>query len=323
MPLIIPDQLPAAGMLRDENIFTMNRARAAMQDIRPLKVIIVNLMPTKIATETQLARVLANSPLQIEMKLVGMDSHTSTHISQEHMLSFYTTLDEFKDEYFDGMIITGSPIELLDFEEVDYWSELCELFEFAKTHVYSNMFICWGAQAALHYYYGIPKHPLEKKIFGVYEERTLRPHSPLMRGFDEIFYAPHSRYTEVRMEDIEKHPELRVLAASDEIGPHIMATDNGRQIFVLGHQEYDKDTLANEYFRDINKGIDINVPKNYFRNDDPQQEIMFRWRSHANLLFSNWLNYYLYQATPYNLDDLRDGKEDAWREAFKDEIEEM
>ena len=323
MPLIIPDQLPAAGMLRDENIFTMNRARAAMQDIRPLKVIIVNLMPTKIATETQLARVLANSPLQIEMKLVGMDSHTSTHISQEHMLSFYTTLDEFKDEYFDGMIITGSPIELLEFEEVDYWSELCELFEFAKTHVYSNMFICWGAQAALHYYYGIPKHPLEKKIFGVYEERTLRPHSPLMRGFDEIFYAPHSRYTEVRMEDIEKHPELRVLAASDEIGPHIMATDNGRQIFVLGHQEYDKETLANEYFRDINKGIDINVPKNYFRNDDPQQEIMFRWRSHANLLFSNWLNYYLYQATPYNLDDLRDGKEDAWREAFKDEIEEM
>ena len=323
MPLIIPDQLPAAGMLRDENIFTMNRARAAMQDIRPLKVIIVNLMPTKIATETQLARVLANSPLQIEMKLVGMDSHTSTHISQEHMLSFYTTLDEFKDEYFDGMIITGSPIELLEFEEVDYWSELCELFEFAKTHVYSNMFICWGAQAALHYYYGIPKHPLEKKIFGVYEERTLRPHSPLMRGFDEIIYAPHSRYTEVRKEDIEKHPELRVLAASDEIGPHIMATDNGRQIFVLGHQEYDKDTLANEYFRDINKGIDINVPKNYFRNDDPQQEIMFRWRSHANLLFSNWLNYYLYQATPYNLDDLRDGKEDAWREAFKDEIEEM
>ena len=323
MPLIIPDQLPAAGMLRDENIFTMNRARAAMQDIRPLKVIIVNLMPTKIATETQLARVLANSPLQIEMKLVGMDSHTSTHISQEHMLSFYTTLDEFKDEYFDGMIITGSPIELLDFEEVDYWPELCELFEFAKTHVYSNMFICWGAQAALHYYYGIPKHPLEKKIFGVYEERTLRPHSPLMRGFDEIFYAPHSRYTEVRMEDIEKHPELRILAASDEIGPHIMATDNGRQIFVLGHQEYDKETLANEYFRDINKGIDINVPKNYFRNDDPQQEIMFRWRSHANLLFSNWLNFYLYQATPYNLDDLRDGKEDAWREAFKDEIEEM
>ena len=306
-------------MLRDENIFIMNRARAASQDIRPLKVIIVNLMPTKIATETQLARVLANSPLQIEMKLVGMDSHTSTHVSQDHMQSFYTTLDDFKHEYFDGMILTGSPVEKLEFEEVDYWDELCDLFEFAKTHVYSNMFICWGAQAALYYYYGIPKHPLPKKVFGVYEMQTLRAHSPLLRGFDEVFYTPHSRHTEVRTEDILKHPELRILAGSPEVGPHIVATDSGRQIFLLGHQEYDKNTLADEYYRDKNKGLDIDVPCNYFRNDDPEQGVLFRWRSHANLLFSNWLNYYLYQAVPYNLEDLRDGKEDAWREAFTDE----
>lgn len=318
MPLIIPDRLPAAGALKDENIFTMNRARAVSQDIRPLKVIIVNLMPTKIATEIQLARVLANSPLQIEMQLVGMDSHKSTHTSQDHLEAFYTTFEEFKDEYFDGMIITGTPVELMDFEEVDFWPELCEIFEFAKTHVYSNMFICWGAQAALYYYYGIPKHILDKKVFGVYEHRNLRPTNPLMRGFDEIFYAPHSRHTEVRREDILKHPELRILAESPEVGPHIISTENGRQIFVLGHQEYDKTTLANEYFRDINKGIDIDVPANYFRDDDPNKEIMFRWRGHASLLFSNWLNYYLYQATPYNLEDLRDGKEDAWREAFEE-----
>ncbi len=319
MPLIIPDKLPAAGSLRDENIFIMNRARAASQDIRPLKVIIVNLMPTKIATETQLARVLANSPLQIEMKLVGMDSHTSTHVSQEHMESFYTTLDEFKDEYFDGMILTGSPVERLPFEQVDYWEELCKLFEFAKTHVYSNMFICWGAQAALYYYYGIEKHVMCDKVFGVFEMQTCRPHSPLLRGFDETFWAPHSRHTEIRREDILAHPELRILADSPEVGPHILATDNGRQIFLLGHQEYDKETLADEYYRDVRLGRKIDVPKNYFRNDDPEQGIMFRWRSHANLLFSNWLNYYLYQAVPYNLEDLRDGKEDAWREAFTDE----
>ena len=278
MPLIIPDKLPAAGSLRDENIFTMTGARAASQDIRPLKVIIVNLMPTKIATETQLARVLANSPLQIEMQLVGMDMHTSRHTSQDHLMSFYTTLE-----------------------------------------VYSNMFICWGAQAAMYYYYGIPKYVQDEKLFGVFEHRTLRPHNPLVRGFDELFYAPHSRYAITRKEDILKHPELRILAESEEAGPHIISTENGRQIFVLGHSEYDKTTLADEYFRDINKGLDTKVPANYFRDDDPNKEILFRWRGHASLLFSNWLNYYLYQATPYNLDDLRDGKEDAWKEAFKDE----
>lgn len=308
MPLIIPNELPAAEALQKENIFTMNRGRATTQDIRPLKIVIVNLMPTKIATETQLARVLANSPLQVELTLVTMDSHESTHISQEHMISFYKTLEEIKDEYFDGMILTGAPVELMPFEEVDYWDELCEIFEFAKTHVYSSMFICWGAQASLYYHYGINKKAVDGKVFGVFEHKVTRPHNPLVRGFDEIFYAPHSRHTEVLKEDIEKHPELRILAESEEVGPHIVSIENGRQIFILGHQEYDKETLANEYFRDINKGLDIAVPKNYFKNDDPNEDILFRWRGHASMLFSNWLNYYVYQETPYDLDELKQGK---------------
>ena len=305
MPLIIPNELPAAEALQNENIFTMEQARATTQDIRPLKIVIVNLMPTKIATETQLARVLANSPLQVEMTLVQMDSHESTHISQEHMDTFYKTLDEIKHEYFDGMILTGAPVEQMPYEQVDYWKELCEIFEFCKTHVYSNMFICWGAQAALYYYYGIDKHLLDQKVFGVFEHRVTRAHNPLMRGFDSIFYAPHSRHTEIWKEDVLKHPELRILAESPEVGPHIISTENGRQIFVLGHQEYDKDTLAGEYFRDVKKGLDIQVPANYFKNDDPKQEILFRWRAHANLLFSNWLNYYLYQNTPFNIREIR------------------
>ena len=313
MPLIVPDQLPASQALKDENIFVMNRARAQNQNIRPLKIIVLNLMPTKIATETQLARVLANSPLQVEMNLLTMDSHMPTHISQEHMEAFYKTLDEVKKEYFDGLIITGSPVEHLPFKEVDYWDELCDIFEFARTHVYSTMFLCWGAQAALNYYYGIKKYPLDKKIFGVFRHNVERQMNPLMRGFDERFYAPHSRHTEIRREDIEAVPELRILAYSEEAGAHIISTENGRQIFVLGHQEYDKDTLEQEYLRDKEKGLDIEVPENYYVNDDPNEEIIFRWRSHGNLLFSNWLNYYLYQATPYNLDDLRDGKADAWR----------
>ena len=313
MPLIVPDKLPASQALKDENIFVMNRARAQSQNIRPLKIIVLNLMPTKIDTETQLARVLANSPLQVEMNLLTMDSHMPTHISQEHMEAFYKTLDEVKKEYFDGLIITGSPVEHLPFKEVDYWDELCDIFEFARTHVYSTMFLCWGAQAALNYYYGIKKYPLDKKIFGVFRHNVERQMNPLMRGFDERFYAPHSRHTEIRREDIEAVPELRILAYSEEAGAHIISTENGRQIFVLGHQEYDKDTLEQEYLRDKEKGLDIEVPKNYYVNDDPNEEIIFRWRSHGNLLFSNWLNYYLYQATPYNLDDLRDGKADAWR----------
>jgi len=304
MPLIISDALPAAEALQKENIFTMEQTRAQTQDIRPLKIVIVNLMPTKIATETQLARVLANSPLQVEMTLVTMDSHESKNISQEHLDSFYKTIDEIKNEYFDGMILTGAPVEQMPFEQVDYWKELCEIFEFAKTHVYSSMFICWGAQAALYYYYGIEKHLLDKKVFGIYEHKVVRPHNPLMRGFDEIFFAPHSRHTEVFKADIEACPQLRILAESEEVGPHIVSIEQGRQIFVLGHQEYDKDTLAGEYFRDVKKGLPIEVPKNYFRNDDPEEEILFRWRSHANLLFSNWLNYYVYQSVPYDLAEL-------------------
>lgn len=305
MPLIIPNKLPAADVLQTENIFTMDRARAMTQDIRPLKIVIVNLMPTKIATETQLARVLANSPLQVEMTLVQMDSHEATHISQEHMDAFYKTLDEIKHEYFDGMILTGAPVEQMPFEEVDYWPELCDIFEWCKTHVYSNMFICWGAQAALYYFHGVNKHLLDQKVFGVFEHNVIRPHNPLVRGFDSVFYAPHSRHTEVRSEEILQKEELRILAESEEVGPHIISTENGRQIFILGHQEYDKETLQNEYLRDINRGLDIKVPANYFKDDDPEKDILFRWRAHANLLFSNWLNYYVYQTTPYDLSQIK------------------
>lgn len=232
MPLIIPDTLPASDTLQQENIFIMNHARASRQDIRPLKIVIVNLMPTKVDTETQLARVLANSPLQVELTLVAMASHNSKHASREHMKTFYKSIDEIKEEYFDGTILTGAPIEQIPFEEVDYWSELCEIFEFANTHVYSNMFICWGAQAAFYYYYGIQKHQLQEKVFGVFEHKVTRPHNPLVRGFDEIFYAPHSRHTEVSLEELKKHEELRILAASPETGAHIVSTENGRQIFI-------------------------------------------------------------------------------------------
>ena len=309
MPVIIPNELPAAEALQSENIFTMNVDRATSQDIRPLKIVIVNLMPTKIATETQLTRVLSNSPLQVELTLVTMDSHESRNISQEHLNSFYKTIDEIKDDYFDGMILTGAPVEQMPYEEVDYWKELCEIFDFAKTHVYSTMFICWGAQAALYYHYGIDKHLLDKKVFGVFEHKVIRPHNPLVRGFDEVFYAPHSRHTEILRKDIEACPELRILADSREVGPHIISTENGRRIFVLGHQEYDKGTLSGEYFRDVNRGLEIEVPKNYFRNDDPEDEILFRWGGHASLLFSNWLNFYVYQATPYDLSEMGEGLE--------------
>lgn len=304
MPLIIPNELPASDSLQKENIFIMHKGRAVTQDIRPLKILIVNLMPTKIATETQLARVLANSPLQVELTLVCMDSHESKHTSQEHMTSFYQTLDEIKDQRFDGMIITGAPVETLPYEEVDYWKELCEIFEFSKTNVYSSMHICWGAQAALYYHFGIPKYLTDGKVFGVFEHKVTRPYTPLVRGFDEVFYAPHSRHTMIKKEDVLKHPQVRILAESEEAGVHILATDNGRQIFILGHQEYDKDTLATEYFRDVKKGLDINIPCNYFKNDNPEEDVLFRWRGHASLLFSNWLNYYVYQETPYDLSTL-------------------
>jgi homoserine O-succinyltransferase len=304
MPIIIPNSLPAAKTLKKENIFIMHEKRAATQDIRPLKILIVNLMPTKIATETQLARVLANSPLQVELTLLRMEAHESLNTPEDHLVAFYKTFDEIVHERFDGMILTGAPVETMDFERVDYWHELSELFEYARTNVYSSMFICWGAQAALHYYYDIPKHPLKSKVFGVFEHKVIRPLNPLMRGFDEIFYAPHSRHTTIRKEDVKKVPEVRILAESKEVGLHILATDNGRQIFILGHQEYDKETLYGEYKRDLDKGLPIEVPKHYFRDDDPKKEILFRWRSHASLLFTNWLNYYVYQETPYDLEKL-------------------
>lgn len=305
MPLIIPNGLPASDLLQKENIFIMHEARAHTQDIRPLQILMVNLMPTKVATETQIARVLANSPLQVELTLVRMDSHETHNIAERHLDTFYKTLPQIEGMKFDGMILTGAPVETMPFEDVDYWAELCRIFEFAKTNVYSSMYICWGAQAALYYYYGVQKHLLDKKVFGVFEERVVRPQSPLMRGFDEFFYAPHSRHTEIRTDDIKARPELRILAESDKAGVHIAATDNGRQIFILGHQEYDKETLGLEYYRDLQRGLEIDVPENYFINDDPQQGVMFRWRSHASLLFSNWLNYYVYQATPYDITKIK------------------
>jgi len=304
MPLIIPNRLPAGETLQKENIFTMRKARAQTQDIRPLRIVIVNLMPTKIATETQLARVLANSPLQVELTLVHMDSHEAKNISQSHLNSFYKTIDEVKHEKFDGMILTGAPVEQIPFEDVDYWNELTEIMEWSKTNVYSTVHICWGAQAGLYYHYGVPKYPVDKKVFGIFEQRVIRPLSPLMRGFDEVFFAPHSRHTTIKREDVLKHKELRILAESAESGVHILSNDDGRMIFILGHQEYDKETLGIEYFRDVDKGLPIDVPKNYFQDDDPTKEPIFRWRAHASLLFTNWLNYYVYQETPFDLERL-------------------
>ena len=304
MPLIIPKSLPAYAALEAENVFVMHEARAARQDIRPLRILLVNLMPTKIATETQIARVLANSPLQVELSLLHMGSHESTHVPGAHLEAFYKTLHQIEHQRFDGMIITGAPVEHLAFEDVDYWDELCRLMDYSTTNVYSTMHICWGAQAGLYHHYGIQKAPLPEKLFGVFPHRVTRPQSPLVRGFDEIFYAPHSRHTTVRRADIAACPALRILAESDEAGVHLAATDSGRQIFVFGHMEYDKDTLRAEYERDLAKGLPIAPPKHYFQGDDPAREVLFRWRSHANLLFSNWLNYYVYQATPYDLEEL-------------------
>lgn len=304
MPLIIPNQLPAAGALLKENIFTMDEAVAVKQDIRPLKIVIVNLMPTKIATEIQLARALSNTSLQVELTLVTMDSHKTTHTSVEHMQSFYKTLEDIKKEKYDGIIVTGAPVETMPYEEVDYWKEITQLMDWAKENVYSNMFICWGAQAALYHFYGIDKHIMPQKMFGVFEQRVVRPTNPLMRGFDEYFYAPHSRYTEVYKKDILKHPELRILAESEKSGPHVLSTDNGRQIFIMGHQEYDKGTLGREYYRDLDEGLNPQIPLNYFTNDDPSAPVKFRWRAHASLLFGNWLNYYVYQNTPYDINQV-------------------
>ncbi len=301
MPLIIPRELPAYNALEEENVFVMHRARAMTQDIRPLRILLVNLMPTKIATETQFARVLANTPLQVELSLLRMDSHESRHVSAAHLEAFYKTLDEIENERYDGMIITGAPVEMMEYEEVDYWPELCRLMDYSVTNVYSTLHICWGAQAGLYHHFGIQKHLRDKKVFGVFAHRVTRPGSPLVRGFDEEFFAPHSRHTEVRRADVAACSALRILAESDEAGLHIVSTDSGRQIFVFGHMEYDKYTLRDEYERDLAKGLPIDPPKGYFRDDDPQKDVVFRWRSHANLFYSNWLNYYVYQDTPYDL----------------------
>lgn len=301
MPLIIPKDLPAYSALQKENIFVMKEGRALKQDIRPLQILIVNLMPTKIATETQLARMLANSPLQVELTLLRMDSHESTHVPGEHLEAFYKTYEEIRARRFDGMIITGAPVENLAYEQVDYWPELCTLMDFSKTNVYSTVHICWGAQAGLYYHYGIPKYQLPEKLSGVFLHRVARPQNPLVRGFDESFYAPHSRHTEVRRQDVAACKALRILAESEEAGVHLLSTENGRQIYICGHAEYDKETLQGEYERDRARGLNPPVPKHYFKDDDPEGEILFRWRSHANLLYSNWLNYFVYQSTPYDL----------------------
>ena len=301
MPIRIPNDLPATGVLQKENIFVMTQTRAVTQDIRPLEIVLLNLMPTKIVTETQLTRLLGNTPLQVHLELMHMSSHKSKNVPEEHLLSFYKTFDELKDRKFDGMVITGAPVEKMDFEDVDYWQELCRIMEWSKTHVHSTFHICWGAQAGLYYHYGIPKYPLEEKMFGVFPHVKDYRHAILLRGFDDEFYAPHSRHTTVKREDIEKVSGLKILASSPQAGVYAVMNKEGRQIFVTGHSEYDADTLKSEYIRDKNQGLNIRVPENYFPGDDPTCDPIVRWRGHANLLFSNWLNYFVYQTTPYDI----------------------
>jgi homoserine O-succinyltransferase len=300
MPIKIPDCLPAYETLVKENIFVMTEHRAIHQDIRPLRIAILNLMPTKIVTETQILRLIGNSPLQVDVVLLHPKSHVSKNTPQEHLIQFYRHFDDVKDRKFDGLIITGAPVETLEFEEVDYWEELTRIMEWSKTHVFSTFHICWGAQAALYYHYGIPKYPLEKKMFGVFPHRINKQYVKLFRGFDDVFYVPHSRHTTVLRKDIEKVNELEILSESDEAGIYIVMSKDGKQVFITGHSEYDAGTLRNEYLRDKAKGLDIQIPKNYFPNDDETKEPVVSWRGHANLLYTNWLNYYVYQETPYD-----------------------
>ena len=301
MPIRIPNDLPAAGVLQQENIFVMTQNRAIQQDIRPLEIVLLNLMPTKIVTETQLSRLLGNTPLQVNLELLQMSTHESKNVSAGHMQAFYKTFDQIKDRKFDGMVITGAPVELMPFEEVDYWDELCQIMEWSKTHVHSTFHICWGAQAGLYYHYGVNKKELPEKMFGVFPHKADYKRAILLRGFDDVFYAPHSRHTTVLREDIEKVWDLRIIASSEEAGVYIVQTKGGRQIFVTGHSEYDPETLKTEYVRDKNLGKPIAVPKNYFPEDDDTKDPIVRWRGHANLLFSNWLNYFVYQTTPYDI----------------------
>lgn len=305
MPIKIPNLLPATQTLHEENIFVITENRAITQDIRPLRIVMLNLMPKKIETETQIARLIGNTPLQVELELLQTATHKSTHTAAEHMLSFYKVFDDIKDQKFDGMIITGAPVEHMAFEEVEYWDELCEIMEWSKTHVTSTLYICWGAQAGLYYHYGIQKRALSEKLFGVFEHKLDYKRSILFRGFDDTFFVPHSRHTTVDRADIEAVPQLRVLSSSDEAGVFVVSTERGRQIFVTGHSEYDGDTLKKEYDRDRAKGLPIAIPKNYFPNDDDTKEPVVRWRSCANLFYSNWLNYFVYQTTPYDITQIK------------------
>lgn len=307
MPIKIPDNLPAKDILTQENIFVMGEERAYHQDIRPLQIAIVNLMPTKITTETQLLRLLGNTPLQVEICLIHPKNHQSRNTPAEHLLTFYNHFEDIRTRKFDGMIITGAPVETMEFTEVDYWEELTQIMSWSVDNVTSTMHICWGAQAGLYHHYGIPKHPLGKKMFGVFPHHVLYKNQKLFRGFDDVFYVPHSRHTETRKEDVLKVPGLEILSESEESGVYIVQALNGRQIFVTGHSEYDPLTLQGEYERDVNKGLPIDVPVNYYRDNDPRKEPVVLWRSHANLLFSNWLNYYVYQETPYDLNSIHSG----------------
>lgn len=304
MPIKIPNNLPAFKTLEEERIFVIPDDRAQHQDIRALKIAILNLMPDKITTETQLLRLLSNTPLHVDIDLVQMESHVSKTTSQDHMLTFYKPFSEVISNKYDGLIITGAPVEQLEFEKVDYWDELCRVFKWSKTNVYSTIHICWGAQAGLYYYYGIPKYDLPEKMFGNFKHHINVPESQILKGFGDVFHCPHSRHTEIRREDIEKVSDLTILAESYEAGVHLISDKNQRQFFLLGHWEYDRETLANEYFRDLKKGLPIKIPFNYFADDNPQNSPIFNWSCSANLLYSNWLNYCVYQQTPFDLNDL-------------------
>ena len=305
MPIKIPNNLPAVKILNDENIFVMTETRAITQDIRPLKILLLNLMPKKIETETQLSRLLGNSPLQVDFEFIHTKSHVSKNTSAEHLFTFYKTFDDVKDKTFDGMIITGAPVEQMPFEEVEYWKELCEIMEWTKTHVHSTFHICWGAQAGLYYHYGINKYPLPEKLFGIFPHKADYKRSMLLRGFDDVFMVPQSRHTTIKTEDVAAVPELKILASNEKCGIYAIATEGGKQIFITGHSEYDSDTLKNEYLRDLNAGLPIKVPENYFPDNNPENDPMVTWRSHANLLYSNWLNYFVYQTTPYDINEIK------------------
>ena len=303
MPIKIPNGLPAAQTLAGENIFVMDETRAVTQDIRPLQILVLNLMPTKIETETQLSRLLGNTPLQVELEFLHTSSHKSKNTAKEHLFKFYQVFDQVKDRNFDGMVVTGAPVEQMPFEDVEYWPELCEIMEWSKTHVYSTFHICWAAQAALYYHYGIPKYPLPEKLSGVFRHTLLTPKSRLFRGFDSEFWAPHSRHTEVRREDIEKVPQLKVMAVSDEAGVYAVCSEDSRQFFITGHSEYDADTLALEYKRDLEKGLNPKIPAHYFPDDDPAKQPVLKWRAHSTLIYTNWLNYFVYQTTPFDISE--------------------